>query len=451
MSFSSPVFLSIVLPLLLGGHFAMPPAWRKVYLLVASLIFYIWIEPVSVLVLVALAVATQLFAKFVARKRRIALIIAIGINLVVLALYKYNSFLADCFAFDIPRFALAAGMSFYVFQLISYLVDVYDGKEQPTSTGDLLLFTSFFPKIPCGPIVRFGEFKESLDTRRFTADNFSSGLRRFFIGLAKKVLLADMLAKIVNPVFGTEVHQIPSVYCWLAAIAYMLQIYFDFSGYSDMAIGIAKMLNFKFPENFDFPYSSKSIQEFWRRWHISLSFWFRDYVYIPMGGSRKGNWRACFNSMIVFILCGIWHGSTWTFALWGASHGLILLAERMGLKKVLGKAPAVVANVYVLIFSLFSWVLFRSPSVEYAFGFMRNMILGNPTCHFRDFAKALFFVDYSSALLLIAGVVLSYPFPCKKLGKLDNRLHGALFAFIAILAYIFAMTGAVNPGIYENF
>jgi alginate O-acetyltransferase complex protein AlgI len=451
MSFTSTIFLSIVLPVLVGGHFLMPTKLRKAFLLIASLLFYVWVEPVSSLVLVFLTLFSFGLTRPVKRRRKSALFVAVMIDVAILALYKYNSFLVSLSDGRFPRFVLAAGMSFYVFQLISYLVDIYGGKVEPGSFGDLLLYVSFIPKIPCGPIVRFAEFGEGLNERSFSADNFASGLRRFFVGLVKKVLLADMMARIVNPVFATNVSLLPSAYCWTAAIAYTIQIYFDFSGYSDMAIGIARVFNFKFPENFDFPYSSRSIQEFWRRWHISLSLWFRDYVYFPLGGSRRGVWRTCLNTMVVFLLCGVWHGSTWTFFIWGLCHGAILIIERIGFKRILDKLPTALANAYVFVFALFSWVLFRAPSLEYALGFMRNMVFGNPAASVHDFSQALFFVDYSGIILLLAGIALSYPTVSGLLGRLDKRTHGVLLAVAAILAYAFAMTGSVSPGIYENF
>lgn len=315
----------------------------------------------------------------------------------------------------------------------------------------MLLYVAFLPKIPCGPIVRFQDFVDCKRQRNVVKSNVVSGMRLFSLGLAKKTLIADMLARIADPVFSTPVEHIPCVYCWVGAIAYSLQIYFDFSGFSDMAIGLARVFNFRLPINFDFPYASKSLQEFWRRWHMSLSFWFRDYVYIPLGGGRNGTFRACFNTMVVFLLCGIWHGSTWTFFIWGAYHGIILVLERLLLKKVLAKIPAVVANAYLLLVVVFGWVLFRAPSIGYAFGYVGNMLCGNASCSVMDYVAAAKFATYGEAFILLGAIVVSFPAPCRLLSAINGKTRGMLLAMIAIVAYVFAMTGTVTPGIYESF
>ncbi len=450
MPFSSPLFLSMVLPVFAGLYFAVPCKWRNGYLLLASLLFYFWIEPVAIATLVFLAVASHGLAR-VAAKSRFAAGAAIVINVVVLAAYKYNEFFIRHVSFNMGRFALAAGMSFYVFQLISYVADVRSGKIPVGTLPDVLLYVSFVPKVPCGPIVRFGEFLGCKALRDADKDNVVSGLRLFFIGLAKKVLVADMLARVADPVFGTPPAQIPCVYCWVGAIAYSLQIYFDFSGYSDMAIGLARVFNHRLPVNFDFPYVSRSLQEFWRRWHMSLSFWFRDYIYIPLGGSRRGTVVACLNTMAVFLLCGIWHGSSWTFFLWGALHGAVLILERLWFRKVLAKIPAFLANAYLLLVVVFSWVVFRSPSVEYALGFMRNMVLGNAGCPPADFIVATSFATYGEFFIFAGAMALSYPAVYRFAALANTKTRGALLAIIAVLAYVFAMTGTVASGIYENF
>ena len=349
------------------------------------------------------------------------------------------------------RFALAAGMSFYVFQLISYVVDVRAGKVSAGTLSDVLLYVSFIPKVPCGPIVRFGEFMDCKALRSADTGNIVYGMRLFFVGLAKKVLVADMLARVVDTIFEMQPAQIPCVYCWVGAIAYSLQIYFDFSGYSDMAIGLARVFNYRLPANFDFPYVSRSLQEFWRRWHMSLSFWFRDYIYIPLGGSRRGTMVACLNTMVVFLLCGVWHGSSWTFFLWGAIHGVVSVLERLWLRKALARIPAFLANAYLLLVVVFSWVVFRSPSVEYALGFMRNMVLGNAGCHPADFIVMTRFTTYGELFIFAGAMALSYPAVYRFAALANAKTRGALLAIIAVLAYVFAMTGTVAPGIYENF
>ena len=450
MPFSSPAFLSVVLPLLIGGYFSISEKWRNGFLLLASLSFYLWIEPVAIIVMLILAIASYYLARLAA-KHRFAVISAIAINVVVLVVYKYNGFFIDHMNLRINKFALAAGMSFYVFQLISYVMDVRSGKASGGSLSDMLLYVSFLPKIPCGPIVRFQEFVDCKRQREALKSNVVSGMRLFFLGLAKKALIADMLARIADPIFGTPVEQIPCVYCWLGAIAYSLQIYFDFSGYSDMAIGLASVFNFRLPTNFDFPYASRSLQEFWRRWHMSLSFWFRDYVYIPLGGGRRGTIRACFNTLVVFLLCGIWHGSTWTFFFWGAYHGIILVLEKLWLKKVLAKIPAFISNAYLLLVVVFGWVLFRSSSIQYALGFISNMLWGNSNCHAMDFVTAAKFATYGEVFIFVGAIAASFPAPCRLLSALNGKTRGVLLVMLAVLSYVFAMTGTITPGIYESF
>ena len=451
MTFSSPFFLALVLPPFAGFYFLVPDKWRNGYLLAVSLLFYLWVEPVAIAVMAFLAVASHFLAKKAARHGKVAVASAVILNVAVLAVYKYNGFLIARLNLGIDRFALAAGMSFYVFQLISYVIDVAGGKSPAGTLSNVLLYVSFMPKIPCGPIVRFGEFMEGKAYRKADRGNITAGFHQFFTGLAKKALLADMLARAVDPIFATPTGQIPCAYCWLGAIAYSLQIYFDFSGYSDMAIGLARVFNYRLPVNFDFPYVSHSLQEFWRRWHMSLSFWFRDYIYIPLGGSRRGSLIACANTMVVFLLCGIWHGSLWTFFWWGALHGAVSVLERLGLRKLLAKLPPALSNAYLLLVVVFGWVLFRSPSMGYALGFMRNMVFGNPGCHPADYYVATKFASYGQIFVLATAMAVAYPGAYRLLSALNARSRGALFVAVAVLAYVFAMTGDVTPGIYEGF
>ena len=449
MPFTSPFFLSIILPTLVGGYFLVPRSWRTPFLLCFSLLFYLWIEPIAFFVMVALAATNYGLAKLAEKRKSLALASAIAIDVGTLLLFKYNRMAIAVLGIGLPGFAMAAGMSFYIFQLISYVVDVGGKKTKAGSFVDLLLYVCFLPKVPCGPIARFVEFSgNSCDAG---CRNVASGFRLFFTGLAKKALIADMLARVVDPVFDTPVTQIPCAYCWLGAVSYSLQIYFDFSGYSDMAIGLARIFNYKLPVNFDFPYASRSLQEFWRRWHMSLSFWFRDYLYKPLGGSRCGVARACLNTMIVFVLCGMWHGSSLTFVIWGAIHGLVLVFERLWLRKVLTKSPSVLANAYLLFVVGIGWVFFRSPSIGFATAFLKNMFCGNVAAHAVDFVVAAKFTTYGEALILSVALAGAFPAGWRLLSRLDKWTRGVFFAIVAALAYIFAMTGTVAPGIYENF
>ena len=289
------------------------------------------------------------------------------INLSALFFYKYLSFFIENInillnflqfpSFNDPQIKLPIGISFYVFQLLSYIIDVYRGEIKPQKNIiNLAAYISLFPQLIAGPIVRYQTIIADLTNRKTNVDNIYYGLRRFSVGLAKKVLIADQLALIADTIFGQPTAQVPCFFAWLGALAYAFQIFYDFSAYSDMAIGLGRIFNFHFLENFNYPYSSLSIREFWRRWHISLSSWLRDYLYIPLGGNKKSKARTYLNLFIVFTLCGLWHGATWNFVVWGLYHGTLLVIERLGLSMLLDTFPKILANLYVWIFIIIGWV-----------------------------------------------------------------------------------------------
>jgi alginate O-acetyltransferase complex protein AlgI len=359
--------------------------------------------------------------------------------------------------------ALPIGISFYIFQIISYLVDVYR-KEVPAQKNLSVLATyiSLFPQLIAGPIVRYKTISEDLNNRSTNLDNVFIGLRRFVIGLAKKVLIADQMAFIADKVFGSPVKSIPCIFVWIGLLAYTLQIFYDFCGYSDMAIGLGRIFNFRFLENFDYPYSAQSIRDFWRRWHISLSSWFKDYLYIPLGGNRKGKIRTYINLYVVFGLCGWWHGATWSFIIWGLYHGTWLVLERAFLEKYLNKIKeinlfklrigVVILNLYTWIILMIGWVFFRSDSLSYAVKFIKIMFTGNDNAPINSFYISADFLTFSNLWIGIIGILCSYPIFSGKYEKFRySKKESILIIFLFIIAYLFAVTSTFSPFIYFRF
>jgi len=463
MVFTSAVFLGLFLPVLFAVYFLANEKARTYVLLVFSVFFYAWGEPKAVLPMLALMAVNYLLGLAIgAAKRGTFALLAAGVTIDLAALvgYKYLGFLGAnlkplaelCgFRLQLPEIALPIGISFYVFQILSYLVDVYR-RDVPVQKNPFkfMLYVSLFPQLIAGPIVRYSTVAADIENRRADFENIVAGLRRFGIGLAKKVLIADTMASIVDVIFAAQVRDIPCAYAWLGAIAYALQIYFDFSGYSDMAIGLGRVFNFRFLENFDHPYSSCSVQEFWRRWHISLSSWFRDYLYIPLGGNRKGNVRTYCNMFAVFFLCGLWHGAAWNFVVWGVYHGVGLVVERAGLKKLVAKLPRPLANLYLMLFVIVGWVLFRSPDLSYAVGYLGNMF-GGAEAPFASFGASMKFACLNWFLLLGAGVVASYPVFDRLVSHVPEAVRLVCAVVLFAVVYMNALTSAYSPFIYFRF
>lgn len=468
MVFSSPLFLTLFLPIVLMLYFLAKENYRKFILLVSSIFFYAWGEPKAVWIMLALIVASYFTALLIDLcniyiYKRICLALGIIVNLSALFYYKYWNFfidnlnyllqLTDIPAIHVTEVSLPIGISFYVFQILSYLIDVYR-KEVPSQKNIFLLamYISLFPQLVAGPIVRYQTIMEDINSRTISFDNIYIGTKRFIMGLAKKVLIADNMGFIADTVFNAPVNTVPAVFAWVGVVAYCLQIYYDFSGYSDMAIGIGRIFNFKFLENFNYPYCSKSIQEFWRRWHISLSSWLRDYLYIPLGGNRKGKTRAIINSCIVFVLCGLWHGATWNFIVWGAFHGFLLLVEKSGFNKIINKLPGAAANLYVWLMVLIGWVFFRTNDLPTACAYLKIMFLGNENFPANSFYAATEFLTYSNAILLMIGLLFSYPLLGICYEKIKNSIcDSVLYILIFFISYVFAMTASFSPFIYFRF
>jgi alginate O-acetyltransferase complex protein AlgI len=381
MVFAAPVFLAFFLPATLAAYFAAPRAWRNAVLLAASLFFYAWGEAVYVPLIVgsalfnwAMGLAIDAASEPSARKRR--LVVAVAANLALLAVFKYASFVAENLgplfvAVGVSPPALAAiplplGISFFTFHAISYVVDVYKRSASAARRlPDFALYLLAFPQLIAGPIIRWRDIAQQLGERNERLADFAWGGRRFILGLGKKLLIANPLGQVADRMFALPESNLTTPLAWLGLVCYTLQIYFDFSGYSDMALGLMRMFGFRILENFNYPYIARSVREFWRRWHISLSNWFRDYLYIPLGGNEGPRWRGYRNLAIVFLLVGLWHGASWPFVLWGAWHGLFLVAERAGLGRVLERTGPL-AHLYALAVVMGGWVLFRCETLAHA-------------------------------------------------------------------------------------
>lgn len=463
MVFSSIPFLYFFLPAVLLCYLVAPRKVKNAVLLVFSLLFYWWGEPKYVL-LMAFTITFCYFAGILIENRRadpkgkLLLKISAAVPLGLLAVFKYADFLLGSFnsltGTDVPllKLALPIGISFYTFQALSYLVDVYRG-DVPAQKNyiNLATYIVLFPQLIAGPIVRYTTVVEDLKARKHSRDDIALGIRRFVVGLGKKVLIANLLGSLCTAY--RESAEPSVIFAWVYAVSYALQIYFDFSAYSDMAIGMGKMLGFRFLENFNYPFISKSITEFWRRWHISLGSWFRDYVYIPLGGNRVGAKRQIFNILVVWCLTGLWHGANWTFMAWGLYFGILLIIEKLFLKKHLEKLPSTFQHIYVLFFVLVSFVLFNAETFTMAkddlavmFGLKGLPIISNDTVY-----NLL-----SYAVLLVTAFIGATPL-CKKLFKKvqNNRLVQVIEVVfveaILILSTAYLVDGSFNPFLYFRF
>ena len=386
-AFLPAVFIANAVLQKIGGNKA-----ANVLLLIASILFYAWGEPVYVLLMLLSILVNWMGGMLVGKSsdrdgtaaagaRKIRLTVVIAVNLSLLAYFKYAAMIVKTInrlagtSFAIPQIALPIGISFFTFQALSYVIDVYRGEcERQKSIWKPALYISFFPQLIAGPIVKYRDIAQQIDSRKVTLSGTASGIRRFAYGFAKKVLLANILASIADKIYALELSRVSWSLAWAASIAYTFQIYYDFSGYSDMAIGLGRMFGFEFRENFQYPYTSLSIREFWRRWHISLSSWFRDYLYIPLGGNRKGTAATYRNLLIVFMLTGLWHGASWNFVFWGLYHGFFIVMERVGGGKILARHKGI-AWVYTFAVVNFGWVFFRVEDLHAALAYIKRMLL----------------------------------------------------------------------------
>lgn len=468
MAFSTLVFPFVFLPVSLILYFVLPKRLKNAALVVCSLVFFAWGTP-EYLVLMVLDIAFHYFAgrelalqKARGRSGRFVLVSSVLVNLLLLGFFKYYGFLVDNLnallgtALRARELPMPIGVSFFTFSLLSYLFDVYrDRAPAARNVLDFSLYVTFFPKLVSGPIVQYAEMEPQLRDHPVTREGFGSGARLFLIGLAKKVLLANTLGTTFYALSALPMTQLSTLSAWLGAVCYALMLYFDFSGYSDMAIGLASMFGFRFGKNFDYPYVSQSITEFWRRWHISLGSWFRDYVYIPLGGSRVGKARWVRNLVIVWGLTGLWHGAAWNFVAWGLYFAAFLLLEKLFLGRWLKRVP-VLGHVYVLLAALFSFVLFDAASVPAALG-TAGGLLGLGGLPLWDSGALYYLRSYAPVLALAA--VGSTPLPaalCRRIAAgragrvLDALEPAALLALLAVCT-AFLVSGSANPFLYFRF
>ncbi|SEC12736.1 MBOAT family O-acyltransferase [Paenibacillus sp. GP183] len=472
MVFSSSIFLFCFLPLVLLIYYLLKIEYRNAFLLIVSLLFYAWGEPKFVFVIVLSMTINYLIGiimsftqqKFELYVTKIILLIGLVANCSLLFYFKYFDFFINSvnkvtgFNFSLHHVILPIGISFFTFQGLSYLIDIYLKRvDVQKNFFKFALFKAFFPQLIAGPIVRYVDIHEQIDSRKSTVDKFAYGIRRFIMGLGKKLIIANTLGAVANNIFGLPADENTIAIAWIGAICYTFQIYFDFSGYSDMAIGLAKMFGFDFKENFDYPYISKTITEFWRRWHISLSSWFRDYLYIPLGGNRAGN--VYVNLLIVFIVTGLWHGAAWNFVIWGLWHGLFLIIERL-MKKRNTKinVPKFVSWLYTTIIIIIGWVLFRSPDLNYAIdylGIMFNIIKAKNVGF-----SIWYYLDTMTIVMLIIASVSSLPiskYISSIVGTYEEHSNFSIFAqniyvvVVLIISIIFLATSTYNPFIYFRF
>lgn len=423
MLFSSLLFLYRFLPLVLLVVLLSKKSWQNGLLLIASLIFYAW-GGVSFTLLLILSILLNYFLGIYIDKHRGRdkakhfLYWGVGLNLLLLILFKYSNFLVDNLniilqGFNIPMIKLAPiplplGISFFTFQAISYIVDVYKERSfVQKKLPDLALYIALFPQLIAGPIVRYHDIAQQIVFRTVNLEKLSAGIERFIVGLGKKVLLANNFAIVADEIFASNPQNLDPLTAWFGLLCYTLQIYFDFSGYSDMAIGLGRMFGFEIPENFNFPYIAKSIREFWRRWHISLSNWFRDYLYVPLGGNRLSAQRTYFNLFIVFLLTGLWHGASWNFVFWGLFHGFFILIERLGFDALLKQVWAPLAHIYTLLVVMLAWVFFRADSFAYGWSYCLALfgLLPESSSNFDLF----FYFNYEFNIALIIGLLASTP------------------------------------------
>ena len=476
MVFSSLVFLSVFLVVTYLLHLVLPSVkLRNALLVCASLVFYAYGEPVYVLCMLFSAVFNYICAYLIGKgkpNRRAVLTVDIILNLGMLVFFKYTGFLTTQLnavtglSIPVPEITLPIGISFFTFQAMSYVIDVYRKQvDAQKNFGKVLLYISFFPQLIAGPIVKYRDINREIDERTVTASESALGLRRFICGLGKKVIIANTMGQVADIIFAAPQGEINIVTSWIGAVAYMLQIYFDFSGFSDMAIGLGRMFGFHFKENFLYPYGSSSVKEFWRRWHISLSSWFKDYLYIPLGGNRKGRARACLNKIIVFFCTGLWHGANWTFVVWGLYHGaFLLLEEYLGFLK---KLPKLLMRFITLLVVCVGFVIFRADSISQGFFMIGNMFSG---FSMSDPATSLALSQLTPWFIFVFAIAVFLAAPVKPLTEklrsvLDNggnaepkgkalALQIVLYALSAALLCwcMLRLSGdAYNPFIYFRF
>lgn len=471
MLFNSSIFLFIFLPILLAVYFIAKNKYRNIILLISSLVFYAWGEKEIVLIMIASTIADYCYGIMIDKgRRRLGLSLSIITNLSFLGIFKYadfafenyNTFLnllgvSNKYLLELPHIALPIGISFYTFQTLSYTIDVYRNKVKANYNFiEFATYVTLFPQLIAGPIVRYESVYKQLKERFVTSEKFADGIERFIIGISKKMIFANTFGFLADEIFSYPAEALATSTIWLGVIAYSLQIYFDFSAYSDMAIGLGKMFGFDIPENFNYPYISRSIKDFWRRWHISLSTWFRDYLYIPLGGNRGSQFRTYLNLIIVFLVTGLWHGASWNFIVWGLWHGAFLIIERLGLDKILKLLWRPLQHLYTLLVVVVGWALFRIEDLGVAIKVIKNMFFINE--------NALLFPDvyltFEVYITFALGFIFSLPIYHFYKKQVENypvwsKIH--FYGFSVFLIFLFYISiclvsaGTYNPFIYFRF
>jgi len=469
MVFSSLTFLFLFLPIFFLAYLVVPKFLRNTFLFIGGLIFYAWGEPFYVFVLII----SVLFDYFLGlamhrfddkpKARKAAMITSIVMNLSLLGLFKYGGFVADninilvgreLFNIDLP---LPIGISFYTFQTLSYTIDLYRRRIKVQKNPiNFAAFVTMFPQVVAGPIVRYEDIANELDKRKINLDMIYEGICRFVLGLGKKVLLANNIGLLWATVKTMEVSSMSVATAWLGVMAFTFQIYFDFSGYSDMAIGLGKMIGFRFPENFNYPYSSHSISEFWRRWHMTLGNWCKNYVYFPMGGSKKGLHRTVINLAAVWLLTGIWHGASWNFVLWGVLMGVFVVLEKLFLGKILARLPWFLSNIYTMIVVMLLWPIFELPTLSDTVSFIGVMFGSGGNRFFIDQQAAYMIMNYG--VMFVICILACSEFPKDLMIAVRRRCpvlvdYGTIpvIAAIFVLCTAYLVNAGYNPFLYFNF
>ncbi len=480
MVFSSPIFLFGFLPIVLLTYYLSPRVIKNITLLTFSLMFYAWGEVFYLIVMIVSIISNYYIGRLIFKYheipqcRKLWVTIGVTINLMLLVSFKYANFITDNInillsqveisSIDLNPVHLPLGISFFTFQAISYIVDVYR-KEVPSQKNifNLALYISLFPQLIAGPIVRYHDISQQIVNRSHSFELFASGVQRFIYGLAKKMLIANPLGEVADSIFILSGNDLTMPLAWIGILAYTLQIFFDFSGYSDMAIGLGRMFGFRFLENFNYPYISTSLREFWRRWHISLSTWFRDYLYIPLGGNRVSTIRIYMNLLLVFVLTGFWHGASWNFLVWGLFHGVFLASEHAGFSEILRKMWKPVQHSYLVIVVIIGWVFFRADSLPLAITYLKSMTdFNNVQTTWLQFAQVL---SHEAIYAFIIGAILStplYPHFKKHLEYLSDKNSSkiallidaprlVLVSSLLFISMLKVASSTYNPFIYFRF
>ena len=463
MLFTSISFIYYFLPIVIAIYFITPKKMRNLILFIASMIFYFYGEPKYIFLMLAEILIAYIGAILIDKyKKKSLLVITISIHIGLLCVFKYTDFIISNINsvlganISLLRIVLPIGISFYTFQILSYIIDVYKGKVAVQKNFlKLATYVSLFPQLIAGPIVRYETIEKELDFRKHSFENFSYGVRRFTIGLAKKVLIANILGELCNKFIVTDEKSI--LFYWIFAISYMLQIYFDFSAYSDMAIGLGRIFGFHFLENFNYPYISKSITEFWRRWHMSLSSWFKDYVYIPLGGNREGLKKQIRNILVVWLLTGLWHGASWNFVIWGLLFGVILIIEKVFLGKYLEKCPNFVKRIYVLFIVMISFIIFNAENMRNAWeniigllGLNGESFVNPYTIYYLKSYLVILVVAIIGATPLIKDITLKLK-KNAKVNRIINVLEPLCIVLVLLVVTAYLVDNSYNPFLYFRF